>query len=75
MALGQKMELAQDILDESRKLATLTAGFSGADLQTLLYSAQLISVKQSLANSQQRKGEKGELYCSLFSFLKEGCIS
>lgn len=54
-ALGRKLKLGDDVLDESAgglgELATHTDGYSGADLQALIYNAHLEAIHDVLGDS------------------------
>ncbi|KAI1003306.1 Peroxisome biosynthesis protein [Podosphaera aphanis] len=48
-ALGKKLKLNEDTVENFDKLASLTEGYSGADLQALMYNAHLEAIHDMLS--------------------------
>ena len=65
------MPLTSESKSELLQVAKVTSGFTGADLQALLYTAQLTSLKEVLAEKMKREEEKKKKKrnCIKFSFL------
>lgn len=49
-ALGKKLKLGQEVLDRIEELARTTEGYSGADLQALVYNAHLEAIHDMLGD-------------------------
>ncbi|XP_071448564.1 uncharacterized protein [Hetaerina americana] len=55
--LGSRLVYGDDVVDLPLALARLTSGFTGADLQALLYTSQVVALK-ALAQGCQPSGEQ-----------------
>lgn len=51
-ALGKKLKLSEDVLDNLEEIADRTEGYSGADLQALVYNAHLEAIHDVLGDQE-----------------------
>ncbi|RDL40034.1 putative peroxin-1 [Venustampulla echinocandica] len=49
-ALGKKLKLSEEVIDELPEIASRTEGYSGADLQALIYNAHLEAIHDVLGD-------------------------
>ncbi|KAF4631722.1 hypothetical protein G7Y89_g6409 [Cudoniella acicularis] len=52
-ALGKKLRLSEDVIDALPEIASRTEGYSGADLQALIYNAHLEAIHDVLGDHDQ----------------------
>ncbi|RDW68563.1 putative peroxisome biosynthesis protein PAS1 [Coleophoma crateriformis] len=75
-ALGKKLHLSSDVLDRLSDIAQTTEGYSGADLQALVYNAHLEAIHDVLGDQEQaeagnkKKGSKNNGVASTKSFVQ-----
>ena len=61
LALSRKLALSQDVNLE--EIAVNAEGFTGADLQAVLYTAQLAAVEQTIPSEGNRNYFYSCIYC------------
>jgi peroxin-1 len=59
-ALGKKLKLSADVLDNLDEIAERTEGYSGADLQALVYNAHLEAIHDVLGDQEHAELGKGK---------------
>lgn len=57
-ALGKKLKLSEEVIDALPEIADRTEGYSGADLQALIYNAHLEAIHDVLGD--QERGDLGK---------------
>jgi peroxin-1 len=75
-ALGTKLKLSQEVLDNLPEIASRTDGYSGADLQALVYNAHLEAIHDVLGDHEQngtgpaKRGANGMVTTSTKQFIQ-----